>query len=146
MQGFTPAINHDPEHSIEERSTHSAHSAYETIAQGLCTTMTIINGEKGCTYAVRRYCSRYRTETCSDLCSARRLAQKDSQYSRRAWRSIGAVHVYERRPHSLRSTVINPTLGFKVLWYNNYHTQGSCGPNYCCCFVPLENLDAYGNE
>ena len=148
MQGFSPAIDHDLEHSIEERSTGDSHSEYETIAQGVCMSMTINHGQYGCTFAVQRLCDRYNKETCIDLCSARSLALLDeyrNRYRNGKWKAIGAVHVYHPRPHSSRSTVIHPSVGFKVLWHDDYQSDGGCGPNYCCCFVQLENVDAYRN-
>ena len=130
------------EHSIEKRSAGGSHSEYETIAQGLCMSMTIKNGQQGCTFAVRRRCYRNK-ETCSDLCTANKLVTKDQQYGRRKWRAIGAVHVYMPRPHSYKSTVTHPSIGLKALWHNDYQNKRGCGPNYCCCFVQLENVDAY---
>lgn len=145
-QEFTPAVNYDPEqHSIEERRAYGSHSEYETIAQGLCMSMTIKNGQQGCTFAVRRRCFYRSKETCNDLCTANKLVTKDQQYSRRKWRAIGAVHVYMPRPHSYKSTVTHPSIGLKTLWHNDIQNERRCGPNYCCCFVQLENADAYRN-
>ena len=125
----------DPDHSIEERSTSSWHSEYETIAQGLCTTMTINNGQGGWIYAIKRRCHSHYPVTCSQLCSARSLADKDPKTRNYKWRSIGALHVYAPRPASAQSTVTNPFMGYKVLWHPHYHSAGGCGPNYCCCLA-----------
>ena len=135
LQKFSPAINHDLEHSIEERSAGGSHSEYETLAQGLCMSMTINNGQGGYTYAIKRRCHRYNGETCIQLCSVRSLAEKDLQNRRRRWRTIGALHVYAPRPTSDRSTVTHPSIGMKVLWHDDFQTTNGCGPNYCCCFV-----------
>lgn len=148
MQEFSPAIDYGLEHSIEERSAGGSHSEYETIAQGLCMSMTINNGQHGCTFAVRRRCYRLNGETCNDLCSARSLASLDEYRNRHRtgrWKAIGAVHVYHPRPYSYRSTVTHPRIGFKVLWHDDYQSEGGCGPNYCCCFVQLEDIDAHRN-
>lgn len=133
----TPAIDVDPEHIVEERSAYSWHSEYETIAQGLCTTMTILNGQAGWTYAVRRYCSRDQLETCNELCPARSLTRADRSNQNRKWEAIGALHVYQPRPLSESSTVSHPSMGLKVLWEPNYQSSTRCGPNYCCCFVRI---------
>lgn len=135
LQEFSPTITHDPEHSIDERSVGGSHSEYETLAQGLCMTMTINNAQGGYTYAIKRRCHRYNDETCTQLCSARSLAEKDAQTRRRRWRAVGALHVYAPRPISDRSTITHPSIGMKVLWYDEFQNASGCGPNYCCCFV-----------
>jgi hypothetical protein len=133
LQALTGAVNHDPdpEQHIIERSVRR-HDEYETIAQGLCTTMSIISDQRGFTYAIGRRCFRNGREICTVLCR-RKLSQ--------GW-AIGAVHVYKSRPYSWRSSVTNPRMGFKVLWRADYHNYDGCGPNYCCCFEPR---DAYRN-
>ena len=61
----------------------------------------------------------------------------------RTWKAIGAVHVYKDRPESIESTVTHPSMGFKIQLNHDYHNHGGCGPNYCCCFVPLKRDDMY---
>ena len=83
MQEFSGPVNYDDpdleQHIIEKRGG-ARHSEYQTIAQGVCMAMTIINGQQGCTFAVQRLCMRFGHETCTDLCSMKNLAELDHQY------------------------------------------------------------------
>ena len=82
MQEFSGPVDYDPDleqHIIEKRDG-VRHDEYEAIAQGVCMAMTIMNGQQGCTFAVQRRCVSNSRETCTHLCSKKKLAELDEQY------------------------------------------------------------------
>ena len=82
MQEFSGPVDYDlnlEQHIIEKRGG-VRHGESETIAQGACMAMTIMNRQRGCTFAVGRACMRYTRDTCTHVCSRKNLAQLDKQY------------------------------------------------------------------
>ena len=126
--------------SVQQQQNLSMNDAYrETIAQSVCTSMAIKENRPGWTFAVKRQCNPS-TEPCEAICSSAALRKQDNQTKSKQWSCLGAIHVYiESSPASGPSTASKPFIGFKAHW-SSTHTScqsGSCGPNYCCCFVAL---------
>ena len=113
-----------------------SHDEYEVIAQADCASMAISRELDGWTFAVKRLCTS-NGDSCESICESPALRQQDSQTSAREWSSIGAFHVYLDRPFTSQGNTCAPHMGLKVLQRASFETYTNCGPNFCCCYVPL---------
>jgi len=131
-----------PEDYEEAAVAVNNHPEIEVMAQSICTAIT---GFSGWTYAVQRVCTSSSTVTCNNLCKSPHLRSQDRQTRSREWRAAAAIHVYRNRPSSSPGTAAAPHIGMKVFRYGTIHGTG-CGPNFCCCHVPVWKKDCYFPE
>ena len=112
----------------------ATHTEEEIMAQSICTSIT---GIRGWTYAVARVCNSHNKETCTQICESDKLRRQDPQTADKVWRASAALHVYRNRPSSSPGTIAHPHLGLKVFQYQDIDSSPGCGPNFCCCYVPV---------
>ena len=119
-----------PQHD-DAAASSVTHTDIEIIAQAYCSA---IGTPRGMTYAVQRVCGTASPQTCTDICTSKKLHDQDPQTKNNVWYAGAAVHVYPNRPSSAGGTVADPILGLKVLSFSDVNSPG-CGPNFCCCTV-----------